>query len=286
MKLFHSLTPKLIIGSLLLFAVTSGLTFSLNYTSARDAIFASEQEHLKGIATIMAAQVSGDVVEKIIANEENTDQFKKVRSQLYTTRSGVPDIAYSYIMRPAGAAVAFVVDDTYGVEPDAARIGELYVNKENPDRQQLDEQEIWAGMERPSVASEVFSDKWGTFLSGYAPIYNSQGKAVAVLGVDMSVAKLTAKQAYLSKQIYIQLGIIFLVYLLVVSYMAYSLGRDLRAINETLTTLFDYGKKKETAKENKKLDELQALNMIIKDVEGEIWASIGKSTKKEGGPHY
>jgi signal transduction histidine kinase len=42
-----------------------------------------------------------------------------------------------------------------------------------------------------SVMDELYTDKWGSFLSGYAPIFDSSGKVVAVLGMDIQVDDFT-----------------------------------------------------------------------------------------------
>jgi len=39
-------------------------------------------------------------------------------------------------------------------------------------------------MEAPSAARQPYTDQWGTFISGFAPIRDKYGNAVAVLGVD------------------------------------------------------------------------------------------------------
>ncbi|MBI4950921.1 MAG: HAMP domain-containing protein [Myxococcales bacterium] len=42
---------------------------------------------------------------------------------------------------------------------------------------------------RPQVESAVYTDEWGTVLSGYAPIVDPGGRAVAVLGADITASR-------------------------------------------------------------------------------------------------
>jgi len=44
----------------------------------------------------------------------------------------------------------------------------------------------------PTVEEEFTTDRWGTVLSGYAPIRDAAGKAIAVVGVDVSEADVRA----------------------------------------------------------------------------------------------
>lgn len=47
--------------------------------------------------------------------------------------------------------------------------------------------ELQNGLEQANVAPEPFPDVWGEWYSAFAPIYDSQGKAVGAVGVDMRV---------------------------------------------------------------------------------------------------
>ena len=49
-----------------------------------------------------------------------------------------------------------------------------------------------AGFERPTVEDEPYADAWGNVLSGYAPIRDRGGVAVAIVGVDVRATRLAA----------------------------------------------------------------------------------------------
>lgn len=48
----------------------------------------------------------------------------------------------------------------------------------------------------PNVDDEFTEDKWGVWLSGYAPIYNSHAQAVAIVGLDVSARSVIQIKAY------------------------------------------------------------------------------------------
>lgn len=52
--------------------------------------------------------------------------------------------------------------------------------------------QILESFDHPIAEKEINCDKWGCWLSGYAPIYDSGGKAVAALGVDISAQDILA----------------------------------------------------------------------------------------------
>lgn len=57
--------------------------------------------------------------------------------------------------------------------------GEKYATDQIPESAEL--------FEYPLAQKDFIIDKWGTFLSGYAPIRDKNGKAIAVLGIDVEV---------------------------------------------------------------------------------------------------
>jgi hypothetical protein len=65
---------------------------------------------------------------------------------------------------------------------------------------------------RPSAGLAI--NQWGTFISGYAPIRNASGKAVAVLGIDMFTRELDKISAQSFTPVYFFIGF-FLVFLVI-----------------------------------------------------------------------
>ncbi|SLM30063.1 Multi-sensor hybrid histidine kinase [Desulfamplus magnetovallimortis] len=106
--------------------------------------------------------VQKDNVQKEVVNKED-EQDKRVKTD----------------------AIMFVVDAETDPE-QIANLGDIY-----QDASPLLKQ-IFATMKAPVIENELYTDKWGTWLSGYAPFYDSSGKRAGVLGVDISAA--TVKQ--------------------------------------------------------------------------------------------
>lgn len=89
-----------------------------------------------------------------------------------------PDIAFIYIMRKDEDRVHFVIDS----DPVPAPPGEIYKSVVK---------ELLEGFIRPSVDKEIYSDRWGHFLSGYSPLPNGEGRYL--IGIDMRADEVKQK---------------------------------------------------------------------------------------------
>ena len=69
----------------------------------------------------------------------------------------------------------FLVMEVESGKEDKNKFGELY-----PFRFAIP-----SGLSSPYVTTHIYSDNWGTWLTGYAPIYDAAGNEIAVLGIDV-----------------------------------------------------------------------------------------------------
>ncbi|MDK2916188.1 MAG: 6-phosphogluconolactonase [Euryarchaeota archaeon] len=153
------------------------------------------QEELKAHAMEIAAQIDGDAFAALKPGDETTPEFIAIRDQLAAFRDAHPEILYVYTMRKVGNATEYVVDADYG-SGDAPRIGEVYYPTEG-------DAAFLAGFEEPSAEDEYYTETWGnivaTTISGYAPIRDSSGAVVGLVGVDMGSVKVIADAGTLPK---------------------------------------------------------------------------------------
>lgn len=170
---------------------------------AKDAIFEITRDDLKGSASIIAAQVPGDTFAGIRPGDESTPAFDSLRKTLDSIRQSNPSIRYLYTMRRNGNTVEFVVDADYGSSADGAPIGDMYPNPTS---------DLLAGFSQPSADREFTTDKWGTTLSGYAPVRDSSGRVVGLVGVDMDSKKVIERMQYISTITFASLIIILVLF--------------------------------------------------------------------------
>lgn len=151
---------------------------------------------LREVAAVAAQQFDGGTLELIQQKEDmEKPEFSQIVRRLQSVRAASPDIRFVYIMRRTDDAntLQFVADADSISTPDQLdhdKSGEVDTDEEASypgdtydisDAPALQEEAFL----RPTVDEEVTTDQWGTFISGYAPILDRDGKAVAILGVDM-----------------------------------------------------------------------------------------------------
>lgn len=149
------------------------------------------RSRLIGIASTAALMVDGDKHELLQEPaDKNLPVFEELRNALTRIRLANPGITFIYTMRKTSDpnTFQFVIDEAPeedsnedGVideEEETADIGKPYDVSTYP--------ELRAAYEGPRADRILQSDQWGTWLSGYAPIFNSKNEPVGILGVDMS----------------------------------------------------------------------------------------------------
>jgi methyl-accepting chemotaxis protein len=89
-----------------------------------------------------------------------------------------------------------------------------------------------AGTKTESVETELLPDDWGTWLSGYAPIYNSRGEPVGAVGVDMCAQNVILLQQSIRKSVMIALAISLVILIAVVWLLANGVTRPVIALTK------------------------------------------------------
>lgn len=138
------------------------------------------------LAAIAALQQNGD---ELLQISSDTDPlYKKIKEQNQRIAEIDPDIAYVYTMRKDEAGIYFVVDVGAPGYPDTAEFGERYPDASLVLKSNFDT------LETAIADDEPYTDSFGSFLSGYAPIRNSQGEKVGVVGIDIKKEVVVQKE--------------------------------------------------------------------------------------------
>lgn len=174
--------------SALAISASALLTFAL-YLTVRGQLRQDFRERLCDVVSIAALQVNGDEHATLTdANQEGNAVYMRIKHVLQQIRDKATDIRYVYTWRvnPEGRLV-FVVDAETNPE-NISHIGDVYENNEPAFLAPF------ANLNRAITDKEPTADKWGTWLSGYAPFYRSDGQREGILGMDISTAKVTAHE--------------------------------------------------------------------------------------------
>jgi len=130
-----------------------------------------------------AREIDGDKHSQLKIGDENTDNYREIQTILQSVVDENPEIEDIYTMVKSEEGAWLYVVDVYAMTPG---IGEEYDVSEYPQMQLT--------FERPIADEEITIDKWGVWLSAYAPIYDEEGTAVAILGMDMDAGNVLAAE--------------------------------------------------------------------------------------------
>lgn len=181
--LFRSFRLKLMFFFILSMAFVGATSDFLISRYAHRAQFEQLRSKLESVAQTAAIAVDTSVLRAIPLNKEGvaSPQYKAIAGKLEKIKNSVPSLKYIYILtkteRPN--TLKFMVDIPTSADKDkpAADPGEEYDASPFP--------EMLNGFSGPAADKELGEDAWGVSLSGYAPIVDADGKAIAILGVDM-----------------------------------------------------------------------------------------------------
>jgi methyl-accepting chemotaxis protein len=221
-EIWNSMITKLTIAFIALVLVISGMTFIYTYNETKSALLKQMQDELVDMSQVFSSRVDGDAMASLQPGDEGTSNFTIALDTIYDMRNSSSFLAYSYILRVEGGSIYFLVDDAYG-EADAAAIGDLYETS--------DAQLIIAAMDEPTTSSKVYTDIWGSFLSGYAPIFDSEGNAVAVMAIDMDATTVMKNQDFIGNTIYLIMGVSIIFAGVIVALFALTMSRDIKKLN-------------------------------------------------------
>lgn len=176
----------------------SGTTVLVIATQTKENIISLTKDEIRSEAAIVALGIDGDALEQILPGDETSSPFIRIRDKLQLVKQSNPKILYIYTMRKTGNGIAFIVDGDYGISPDAGRIGQVYPHAFS---------DMLAGFYAPTADRDFVIDEWGSTLSGYAPIRNSRGTVVGIVGLDMDASAVTDRIKYLNA-VFLLVGII------------------------------------------------------------------------------
>jgi methyl-accepting chemotaxis protein len=195
----------LIILGMLFAAIVTGLFFWF-YRFATELMMDSLRRDLIAIASSTAAGIDGDKHSELFQRGALDDAaYTEINNLLRAIKRNNAKAfsVYTYVQLPDEPdRVRFVVTDELppGAQltesekimegsrqcvldlPGRTQIGEVFTRGEGLTDTML------AGLSAPIAETDVVTDVWGQWLSGYAPIHNAAGQTVGAVGVDMCAA--------------------------------------------------------------------------------------------------
>ncbi len=130
--------------------------------------------------------------------QQNGPEYLAVVAPLRRLLASTPHVKYIYTVRASPEGPRFVVDAAEPIDGDndgvidQSGLNELY---EDPDEAMLSA----LARSESAVSSVPYTDKWGTFISAFAPVRAPDGRLECIVGVDMTAGGYMARVAVMDR---------------------------------------------------------------------------------------
>jgi len=198
------------VGILVLLATI--LCSAVLHFRAMEALKHEVQDKLLRTAKSIAAEVDGDLHRTFTtrAQEDSPDYDRALiplRRALYWREADKKvrnDYRFVYTCILVGDEVRFILDATPpGLTVKGGVDEKSHIMQPYEDASPRLLATLRTG--EPQADSEPYTDEWGTFVSGYAPFFDSQGKLVGAVGVDWHAQTYAARLAGIRQAWYLQI---------------------------------------------------------------------------------
>ena len=186
-------------AALITFA-TSVIGLSIIYFQARDAQVQAVRRELLNLASTTAAQVDGDLHRTIVSPAQaGSPEHLRALAPLVRMHRAAKDVVYVYTCIQRNGRLHWVLDTSYqyrvpGNETSSTPFPFMM------DYHVKDPEFMRAMNEHVPIANSMpVRAEHHSYLSAFAPVYDSKGEFVATLGVDMVLDALDARMASLKR---------------------------------------------------------------------------------------
>ena len=175
-----------------IFAVAA-VALSVNYWSATRLLRNQVRESLRHLVSIAASEMDPALVATITRPEQTGDSdYRRASAPLVKLRRLVPEIYYAYVFIVTPEGLRYTIDTTYYIQnpsapASAVSVGDLYVEPSNVALRAARTGAI-------TISTRPYTDHFGSFMSGFAPIRDAKGELVGFVGIDFSVAQLQRRE--------------------------------------------------------------------------------------------
>ena len=160
--------------ALVLLLITNSLMGITLMKMSKNTIRNQVEDRMLDVSKAAAAQIDGDVIKNLTAEDKETDDYIRVLNILRSFQDNI-ELDYIYGINPGP-------DDTFtfAIDPDRddpADFGEAI---------EATEALKSAAKGTSAVDKKPHSDEWGRFYTAYTPIFDSAEKVVGIIGVDFN----------------------------------------------------------------------------------------------------
>ena len=219
-----SISIKLVIGVLLVFLLSDLCIGFIVYNKSKGLLENQIKDNALNIASCAAASIDPALFVSVEpGDEEGSENYETIRSALsvFFDNAGVE---YVYSVKASDNGVVYVVDS----DPEEPGLP--------GDEFEYDDDTFIALSGSKVVNKEPYTDKWGTHISAYAPIFDGN-TVVGAAVVDISMDWIKAQTAALFKMIILICIIIMAIGTVILFIVTKILTRKLNVLNDKIVEL-------------------------------------------------
>ncbi len=213
-----SIQYKLMIVLVIFVVLATGFLTWVFFGKAKRRLLDDTRTRLRDVASIAALGIDTSLHQTLLSrDQEQSEAYRVIKKKMQMIRDSSTDIKYIYTMRyEAPGTIRFVVDAEENPQ-EIAHLGEVYDDPSDFLKDHI------ADMRQTIVEDDFYTDEWGTWLTGYAPVYKETGEVECILGIDVSADKVLQYERNL-RNIYLT---IFLLCIPIVLIAGWFLGRTM-----------------------------------------------------------
>jgi adenylate cyclase len=133
---------------------------------------------LTGLSIGLAHVIDPEDVEHLRSSRDvGSPAYRRLRARLERVAHEQPDVKSLYVLRRGEGATQLRFALDWVRRGSAAQVGQAYDARQAP--------QMLRAFDAPAVEPRLYEDAWGLNLSGYAPLRDGRGVAVAIVGVDV-----------------------------------------------------------------------------------------------------
>lgn len=181
-----NISKKVGISFFAVWILGSAALVSASYAFARAKMLSDIRSNLVNYLDIASLEFPADAHAVLRERaDESLPEYGVVVDYLRRLKEKLPSVEYVYTMRRTAGGLVFV-GDAETDEEYISRLGDVY--------EDVDPflEKAANGLDSAQAADEFYSDEWGVFLSGYAPITTADGRFDGLLAMDISLDQANA----------------------------------------------------------------------------------------------
>jgi hypothetical protein len=232
-RLKFNLRFALSTSTIFILALVSVVYFFLLIFAIEDIAKSSLKRSLHTSVNVCSSILDPDEIDSLTKYEqEQSEIFINYRKQIVSIKNQIENIKFVYIVRQTGTNITYIMDCGDDVS-EQAKLGEVYDDAGDGLK------ELFKNLkDEIHFESDYYTDKWGTFLSAYKPVFKNGKLIYAVCSDIKSVDADYYIRVYKIKFTFVFIGM-FSVILPIVFWVTNAIRKPLYKVRDEILKLKD-----------------------------------------------